>query len=139
MHPCYQEILLQQHALIAPPTETCLDPPELAKTLIQIPLGKRGGGFRPDWATDYDGPEPFWWIGDEETPDIFPETSEWRFLQRDPGMACGFDQLFASPPLESAATMSPRVRFIQYRGDIFSRIPEEIINEILVLLPSASV
>lgn len=54
-------------------------------------------------------------------------------------MACGFDQLLASPPLESAATMSPRVRFIENGGDIFSRLPEEIITEIVVLLPSALV
>ena len=106
---------------------------------IHIPLGKHGGGFRPDCATDYGGPEPFWWIGDEETPDIFPETYEWHFLQRDPGIACGFDQLFASLLLESAATMSSRVHFTENEGDSFSRLPEEMITDILVLLPSASV
>lgn len=139
MHPCCWEILLQQHALIASPTETCLDPTEVAKVFLQIPLGKGGDGFRPDWATDYGGPEPFWWIGNQQTPDIFQQASEWYFLQRDPGIACGFDQLFASPPLESVATMSPRVRFTENGGDVFSLLPEEIITEILVLLPSASV
>lgn len=102
-------------------------------------MGYRGGGFQPDWATDYGGPEPFWWIGDDATPDIFPEAFEWHFLQRDPGVACGFDQLFASPPFKSSATMSPPIRFTESGNDIFSRFPEEIITEILVLLPSASV
>lgn len=139
MHPRCWDILLQQQALIASPNNTCLDLNDLATIFLQIPLGKFGGGFSPDWTTDYDGPEPFFWITDAEQLDIFPDASEWHFLQCDPGIACGFDRLFASPPLESAAKMSPRVRFIENGLDIFSRLPEEIITEILVLLPSASV
>ena len=137
MHPCCWDILLQQHALVTPPTKTCIDLSLLAKIFLQVPLNESGGGFRPDWATDYAGPEEFWWIDEIET---FQQASEWHFLAHDSGIACGFDELFANPPLESAVnSSSPRIKFADNGGDIFSRLPPEILTEILVLLPSASV
>ena len=138
MHPRCWDILLQQHALIASPSETRLDLKELANIFLQIPLGKKGGGFEPDWATDYGAREPFWWIAAVEM-EIFEQAPEWKFLQRDPGIACGFNELFANPPLESEANMSPRIHFVDDGGDIFSRLPVEIITETLMFLPSASV
>ena len=138
MHPRCWDILLQQHALVAPPTKTCLDLNELGKIFIQVPqMGPFGGGFRPDWTTDYAEPEQFFWMGQEDR--IFQQAPEWKFLTHDPGTACGFDELLANPPLESAASMSPRIEFTDDGGDIFHRLPAEILTEILVLLPSTSV
>lgn len=138
MHPSCWDILVQQHALIAPPTKKCLDLNELGRVFAQIPLGRFEDVFRPDWATDYAGPEQFWWEEDISAR-YFDQTPEWRFLAQDPGAACGFDELLANPPLESATNTSPRIQSADDRSDIFSCLPEEILTEILVLLPSASV
>ena len=138
MHPCCWEILLQQYALFGPPTKTSLDLKELGKILIQIPLGPNRSNFRPDWAPDYDGPEQFFWT-DEDGDENLEHFPEWSFLARDPATARGFDELLANPPLESAANLSPRIQCADDEGDIFSSLPAEILTEILVLLPSASV
>ena len=140
IHPCCWDILVQQHALLAPPTRPCLDLNELSKIFLQIPLGESKGGFAPDWATDYAGPEPFFWVeGETEQNHSLEEYPEWGFLLRDPGFGRGFDDLFASPPLESANTTSPPIHFSDDGGDIFARLPEELLTEILVLLPTTSV
>ena len=136
IHPQCWDIFLQQHALLASPTRTCLDLTELSKIFLQIPLGPIGNRFRPDWAVDYAGPERFFWIYPQ---DHFIEESEWHFLARDPGMVLGFDDLLANPPLEHAANLSPQIPFADDGGDIFSRLPVEILTEILVFLPSTSV
>lgn len=54
-------------------------------------------------------------------------------------MALGFDNLLANPPLVSTASNSPRMQLTDNSRDIFSCLPVEILAEILVLLPSASV
>ena len=136
MHPRCWDILLQQHALVASPIRTYLDLNDLSKIFLQIPLGPCGDRFRPDWVTDYAGPERFFWI--DEMHDL-AEERQWHFLARDPGMALGFDELLANPPLESAANISPRIQSANHEGDIFSRLPAEVLTEVLVLLPSASV
>lgn len=138
IHPCCWDILVQQHALIAPPTKTCLDLNDLGRIFAQVPLERNGGGFRPDWVTDYAGPEQFWWAEEKGVRD-FIRTPDWNFLAQDPGTACGFDDLLANPPLESAANTSPRIQFADDENDIFSCLPEELLTEILMLLPSASV
>lgn len=141
MHPRCWDICLQQHALVAPPTKAGLDLNELAKAFLQIPLGKTGGGFTPDWATDYGGPELFWWAnGEVDIGDPFDDAPpQGHFLRRDPGIACGFNDLLTNPPFESTTDLLDRVQFIDDGGDIFARLPEEVLTEILVLLPSASV
>ena len=140
MHPRCWDIFLQQHALVASPAKAGLDLNELAKAFLQIPLGKTGGGFAPDWATDYGGPETFWWVnGEEDTEELFDHAPQWHFLDRDPGIACGFDELFTNPPFESTTDMTGRIQFTEDGSDVFARLPEEVITEILVLLPSASV
>ena len=140
MHPRCWDIFLQTYALVAPPNKTLLDLNELAKVFLQIPLGKRGGGFTPDWATDYGGPEIFWWMSDEDYyRRSFDEPPQWHFLQRDPGIVSGFCELFINPPFESSSDKSRRIQFADDGGDIFARLPEEVLTEIFVLLPSASV
>ena len=139
MHPRCWDILLQQHALVASPTKADLDLNELARIFLQIPLGRTGGGFTPDWATDYGGPEQFWWMNGEWNSGEIADAPQWHFLQRDPGLVCGSHELFINPPVESPADMSGRIQFTDDGGDIFARLPEEVLTEILVLLPSASV
>ncbi len=136
MHPCCWDILLQQHTLTATPTNTSFDLNELSKILLQIPLGPARDGFRPDWVIDYAGPERFFWIRKFDHLQYEPE---WHFLGRDPGMVFGFDELLANPPLESSASTSTPIQFIDEGGDIFSRLPTEILMDVLVLLPSPSV
>ena len=140
MHPRCWDICLQQHALVASPTKAGLDLNELAKAFLQIPLGKSGGGFAPDWATDYGGPELYWWVdGAVDLGDPFDDAPQWPFFQCDPGIARGFHDLFTNPPFESTTDLLARVQFTDDGGDIFARLPEEVLTEILVLLPSASV
>ncbi|CAD6592550.1 MAG: hypothetical protein ASARMPRED_006397, partial [Alectoria sarmentosa] len=136
IHPSCWDILLQQHALLASPTRTCLDFTELSMIFLQIPLGPIYDRFRPDWAVDYAGPERFFWI---HPADQFPLDPEWHFLARDPGIVLGFDDLLANPPLEHDANLSPQIPFVDDAGEILSRLPVEILTEILVLLPSTSV
>ena len=141
MHPRCWDICLQQYALVASPAQMDLDLNRLAKAFLQIPLGRRGGGFTPDWSPDYCGPELFWWIdgGVESLRELFDNAHQWHFLQRDPGIACGVNELFINPPFESTADMSGRVQLTEDSDDIFARLPEEVLTEILVLLPSTSV
>lgn len=132
------DILLQQHALVAPPSKN-LNLNELGRLFIQIPLIGKGllgdGYFKPDWTNDFTGPERFAYIEEDLSGDGAP----CKFTAHDPGIAYGFDEILANPPLEPAATMSPRMQFTDDEGDIFACLPEEILTEILVLLPSASV
>ncbi len=138
MHPRCWDILQQQHALVAPPNKACLDLNELAKAFIQVPLLKGGCGFRPDWTIDYAGPEQFYWVSEENEMNM-EDDPEWKFIALDPRTACGFDELLANPPLESAANTSSPIQFNDDGGDVFHRLPPEILTEILVLLPSTSV
>lgn len=140
MHPRCWGILLQQYALVALPSQMSLDLNELAKVFLQIPLGRGGGGFAPDWATNYGGPELIWWMNGLEDHGVsFEDAPQWHFLQRDPGIACGFHELLINPPFESSTDKSGWIQFTDDGGDIFARLPEEVLTEILVLLPSASV
>ena len=140
MHPRCWDILLQQYALAASPTQKSLDLNELAKVFLQIPLGRMGGGFTPDWTMYYGGPELFWWInGEEDLGELFDDLPQWHFLQLDPGISCGFNKLFIDPPFRSTTDMSARIPFTDDGGDPFARLPEEVLTEILMLLPSASV
>lgn len=137
MHPCCLDILVQQHALVAPPNKACLDLNELGRIFLQVELGTSGDGLLPDWTTDFTGPKRFAWIEDDN--DNFAYTPKCNFLARDPGIACGFDELLANPPLESNANMSPRTQLVDDGGDVFSSLPEELLEKIVLLLPSASV
>ena len=140
MHPRCWDILLQQYALVASPDQMGLDLNVLAKIFFQIPLAKMGGGFAPDWATDYGGPELIWWKNGLEDHGVgFDDAPQWHFLQRDPGIAYGFHELFINPPFESSTDKTGRTQFTDDGSDIFARLPEEVLTEIFVLLPSASV
>ena len=136
MHPRCWDILLQQHALVESPVKPCLDLNALSKIFLQIPLGPGGSKFRPDWVTDYAGPELFFWNYEISS---FQDAPEWEFMVHDPGFVRGFDDLLASPPLESVTDISPRIEFFDNGGDVFARLPEELLSEITMLLPSASV
>ena len=108
----------------------------LAKIFTRAPISRNGGGFGPDWMIDYAGAEQCFWQDNEV---IFRLAKEWHFLARDPGLSLGFDDLLANPPLASATDIAPKIKFIDNGSDTFSRLPEEILSEITVLLPSASV
>ena len=144
IHPCCWDILLQQHAIVAPPNQSRLDLNLLGNTFIKLPLARQGGGFKPDWTADYAGPEEFFWLEGEDNNDEFvncllEQAPEWKFLARDPGTTYGFDDLLANPPLESAANMPSPTQCIENPTDIFSRLPNDILEDILLLLPSAAV
>ncbi len=136
MHPCCWDILLQQHALIGTSTNTNFDLNELSKIFLQMSLGSAGNSYRPDWVIDYAGPERFFWI---KNFDELKDEPEWHFLGRDPGMVFGFDELLANPPLQSTASTSTPIQFTDEGGDILSRLPTEILMDVLVLLPTPSV
>ena len=137
MHLRCWDILQQQHALIAPLSKT-IDLNELGRILIQIPLIGKGmlgaGYFKPDWTNDFTGPEQF-----ANIEENLGEDGLCKFTAFDPGNAHGFDELLAHPPLEPAVNVSPRIQFTDDGSDVFACLPEEILTELLVLLPSASV
>ncbi len=137
MHPPCWDMLLQQYALVASPAKKLLDLNELSRIFLQMPLVRIGDRCRPDWVINYAGPERIFWVLDNHS--FFAARREWHFLARDPGMSLGLDDLLADPPLESTTDTWPRVQFIGNGRDIFGLLPEEILIEVLVLLPSASV
>ena len=144
MHPCCWDILLQQHAIVALPNQSCLDLNLLGNTFTKLPSARNGGGFKPDWTADYAGPEQFFWLEGETNNDpfirgLFERAPEWIYLVQDLGMAYRFDDMLANPPLESAANIPSPIQCIENRTDIFSRLPNDILEDILLLLPSAAV
>ena len=111
-------------------------------------LEDKGRGLVPDWAGDYDGPEQFWddgWAWNEDIDRsvvacMLEEKPEWNFLVSDPDDPRHLNQLMQHIPLNSPITrspVSPKSRVGVH--DIFSRLPEELLLQIICFLPTASV
>lgn len=120
----------------------------LGHIFAQSDLEDEGRGLVPDWAGDYGGPEQFWddgWTWNDDTDTsvvacILEEKPEWNYLVSDPGTPCHLSQLVQHVPLKPSITRSPMSPQL-YIGahDIFSRLPEELLLEIICFLPTASV
>ena len=147
MHvPCW-EILLQTYALLT--TRAPLQPnlSKLADIIVAQDLEVGNRGLIPSWAGDYAGPEQFWGHGwacnnspdQSEVAALLERAPEWDFLVHDPSNAQEFANILENPPLASGDFNSSTV--IQWRGytqDPFSRLPPELLMEILCLLPTTS-
>ena len=71
---------------------------------------------------------------------LLEESPEWDFLVRNPDNPQGFETLLANPPLLAATgELSPPNSIATNIHDIFCRLPEELLLEIICLLPTASV
>lgn len=97
---------------------------------------------------DYAGPEQFWddgwtWSEDVDTSVVacmLEEKPEWNFLVSDPDIPRPLNQLVQHIPSKSSITRSPKsVQFCVGAHDVFSRLPEELLLEIICFLPTASV
>ena len=102
----------------------------------------------PEWAGDYGGPEQFWedgWSWNEEpeasmVAGLLEELPELEFLVRNPENSHGFESLLANPPLQAASAESPHpISMVTHVHDTFYRLPEELLLEIICVLPTASV
>lgn len=146
MHtPCW-EMFLQNHALHA--TREPLRPnlSKLAEIFAAQDLEEGYRGLIPSWAGDYAGPERFWsdgWAyradGASEVVELLEAAPEWDFLVHDPGNVQGFTELLENPPLASKSSNPSSI--IPWKGhtrDPFSRLPTELLMEILCLLPTSS-
>ena len=127
------------------PLEPHLD--RLGEIFLSQKHEEDGRGLKPDLAGDYEGPEQFWdegWAWHEE-----PEASnvvgmlevapECHFLLRDSCKPYDFNELLANPPRLS--TGKPIVAMKSGSGgrDPFLALPEELLLQIICLLPIASV
>ena len=97
---------------------------------------------------DYAGPEQFWddgwtWNEDIDTSVVacmLEEKPEWNFLVSDPNVPRHLNELVQHIPLKSSITRSPLFPQVRVGAhDIFSRLPEELLLEIICFLPTASV
>ncbi len=147
MHPPCWEIFRESHARLATRDPLHPDLSKLANIFAAQDLEEGYRGLIPSWTGDYNGPERFWsdgWSYHSE-----PESSavigllevapEWDFLVHDPGNAQGFAELLSDPPLVSNSSNS--LTIIPWKGetqDPFSRLPTELLMEVLCLLPTAS-
>lgn len=147
MHPPCWDIFRQKYALLA--TRHPLHPnlSRLADIILSQDLEKGNRGLIPSWAGDYAGPEQFWSDGWTYNPDpdaselagLLEVAPEWDFLVHDPSNAQGFASLLENPPLANDdSNSSTMVQWRGYTNDPFSRLPPELLMEVLCLLPTAS-
>ena len=144
MHPPCWEILLQQYALQV--TRGPLQPnlSKLAKIFAAQDLAKGYRGLKPSWAGDYNGPERFWGDGWTYHPDpdvsdvadLLEAAPELDSLVRNPENTHGFAELLEDPPLAcSHPDPSTSISWKAGKHDPFSRLPTELLIQVLCLLP----
>ena len=148
MHPACWDIFLQKHAIISNCNPFYPNLEKLGQLFSSQDVACDGRGLVPEWAGDYDGPEQFWedgWSWNEEpeasvVAGLLEESPEWDFFVRNPDNSQGFETLLANPPLlASTAESRPPISMVTNTHDIFCRLPEELLLEIISLLPTASV
>ena len=148
MHPACWQIFLQVHALLAPCNPLRPNLRRLGHVFAHSDLEESGRGLIPDWAGNYAGPEQFWDDGWTWTEDVdasvvaglLEEKPEWDFLVSDPDMPRYFNQQIQHPPEIHPTTLSPTpLRPSVGAHDNFSRLPEELLLEIICFLPTASI
>ena len=150
MHSACWQIFLQVHASLSPQNPLNPDLKKLGQTLSHSERAESKHGLLPEWAGDYAGPEQFWedgWTWSEDldasvVAGLLEERPEWDFLAFNPDSLKGFDQLMPDPPL-SPSSPSSTTSHILFRSDlgepdIFSRLPEELLAEIVSFLPTIS-
>lgn len=147
MHPACWQIFSQVHALLAQRNSLSPDLERLGHIFAHSDLEERGRGLVPDWAGDYAGPEQFWddgWTWNENidasvVAALLEEKPEWDYLVSNPSVSIDLNQLMQHPPMITSSTLSlspvqPNVD----TQDILSRLPEELLLEIMCLLPTTS-
>ena len=148
MHPACWHIFLQQHASISTCSPAYPNLEKLGELFSSQDVACDGRGLVPGWAGDYGGPEEFWedgWSWNEEpeasvVAGLLEESPELDFLVRNPDNSQGFESLLANPPLQAATAESPHhISMVTHVHDTFYRLPEELLLEIICLLPTASV
>lgn len=147
MHPACWQIFLQVHASLSPQNPLNPDLKKLGQTFSNSERAESKRGLVPEWAGDYAGPEQFWedgWTWSEDldasvVAGLLEERPKWDFLAFNPDSLKEFDQLMPDPPLPPSSTTS-HVLFRPGLGgpDIFSRLPEELLAEIVSFLPTIS-
>ena len=148
IHPACWQIFLQVHALLAQRDPLSPNLERLGHIFAYSDLEERGRGLVPDWAGDYAGPEQFWddgwaWNADIDTlvvANLLEEKPEWDFLVSDPDVSIPLDQLMHHPSTTSSSILSSiPIQPSVDAHDIFSKLPKELLLEVLRFLPTASV
>ena len=148
MHPACWDIFLQKHAVLSSRNPSYPNLEKLGEIISSQDVACDGRGLVPEWAGDYDGPEQFWedgWSWHEEpeasvVAGLLEESPEWNYLVHDPDNSQGFGTLLTKPPLLAATAESPPpISMVINTHDIFCRLPEELLLEIICLLPTASI
>lgn len=145
-HPACWDIFLQNHAVLA--TRNPLNPDlDLLGEIFANQELEEDAGFRPDWSKDYAGAELFhsdgWAYHDElERSEVRLElegSDEWDFIVCDPEKVTGLDEILNDPPLLPSGFQIRKTPLTSEEDDLFSQLPQEILQEILCLLPTSSV
>ena len=110
-------------------------------------LEEKGRGLVPDWTGDYAGPEQFWddgWTWSEDidasiVAGLLEEKPEWDYLVSDPDISFELTQLMQHPPMvpSNILSLNPIRSNVDVKDD-FSRLPEELLLDIMCLLPTTS-
>ena len=128
----------------------------LGTTLSAQQLEPESRGLRPDWTTDYNGPEEFWDDGWTNVEDIDASSvavnldflEQWDYLVYNPDATTTLERIFAEPPLITPSQASTKV--VTDVGSIptppsenhssgLDNLPAELRSTVLELLPSTSV
>lgn len=144
MYPACWGICLQSHAVLGTHSPHMPDLDLLGQVFTTQELEKDGQGFKPDWTVDYAGAELFYidgWAWSEEPVSeirLFLEKMiEWDFIVQDPERVLGLNERTQNPPL--LETESQTIQFTCNTNDIFMRLPQEILQELLCFLPTSAV
>lgn len=147
MHPACWNIFLQNHAIYAIKNPLTPDLDLLGKIFTTQEVEEEGRGLRPDWIKDYAGPEWFWddgWAYNDEPESsgvrvLLEESDKWDFLVANPESVTGLDGILDNPPLLPLGLQRLETPLPSKGDDFFSRLPQEILEEIFCLLPTSSV
>lgn len=147
MHPACWQLFSQVHALLANRNPLSPDLERLGPIFAHSELEERGRGLVPDWTGDYAGPEQFWddgWTWNEDidasvVAGLLEEKPEWDYLVSDPDTSIDLTQLMQHPPmmLSEILSLNPIQSNVDAE-DVFSQLPEELLLEIMCLLPTTA-
>lgn len=147
MHPACWDIFLQNHAVLATRNPFTPNLNLLGEIFANQELEGDGQGLQPDWSKDYAGPNLFYsdgWAYHEdleasEVWGVLEESDKWDFLVYDPETVTGIEEILNNPPLLQSGLQTRETSLTAKEDHLFSRLPQEILQGILCLLPTSSV
>lgn len=143
MHATCWDIFTQNDALLARGTAVKPRINALGRALSIQRIEEDGRGLRIDWAQHYGGVERFWYDGWSAPGSLVANILEWvwelDYFVKDPLTLEGLDNVLETPPLTSTAGDLALFESTSSGNCCFSRLPEELLIQIISLLPTESV